>query len=279
MTPSPRSPLARATLALLLALALGGCANLSAIAEFGRLSSDGVLYRRLTDEYVGSLHTMQDLTLKRQQQERDNLVPALAKRQALAPAALLMQQAVAEYMGALAALAGDELVVLDDQVDDLAGAATKAELLGEQRAKTVASIGKLLTEAALNGYRQRQLATLIEAGNGPLQALIADLTSVMERYAEQIQIEQDQFNFHYRTLGAMATPGERAAAELIWAQQRSGARQFAPRRQAIASYIATIGKIGQAHQALYDNRSRIADREVHAQLKHYIKRIQAVRAD
>lgn len=264
--------------ALSLPLLLCGCANLGAVQEFGQLAADRALYGRVTDDFLASTQLQQDLTLKRQESERQQIEAAHAQRQAVADGALLMQAALSRYMEALADLADDDLVVLDAEVQELANAAAKAELLDANQAGAVGGIGALLSEAALNGYRQRQLTRVIEQGNAPLQALVKHIKTMMVVYERQLVNDQERFRQHFNALDTMAGTTEPVAAQLAWMEQRMGARAFAPRRAALAQYIETIEGIGVAHQALYDNRGRISDSEVRAQLKRYIKRIRAARA-
>lgn len=271
-----RTRLSRLAL-LALPLLLSACANLGAIQEFGRLSADSAAFQKINDNHIGSANLRQDLTLRREDGARASIEATGAGQRHVAQQSQLLQRALSDYMAALAQLAGDDVVVVDDQVDSLVDAAAGDNVLEPQRAASVGAIGKLLSEAALNGWRQRQLNQVIERGNAPLQELVGHIGALMTVYAQQIDIDQAAFTSHYDQLDAMARPNEPAAAEILWQQRRQGLRQFDVKRQAIAHYRDTISKIGAAHQALYDNRADVTKQEVVTQLKRYIQRIRAAR--
>jgi hypothetical protein len=82
---------------------------------------------------------------------------------------------------------------------------------------------------------------------------------------------------HQRVLHAMAREKGRepVAAELIWERSNLTAAQFRQREKALPKYVETLKQIAAGHQALYDNRDNLSNKEVAAQIKRYTRRIQA----
>ena len=263
-------------LAGLCALLLSGCANLGAIQEFARTSADSAAYTRLTDEYVNSPETSKLYTLENDAGERSRLDALAAERKPQAARLLLMHQALASYMAAVGELAADGLAEADTELDGMFDAAVKANYVDETTGAPLRSISKILAEAALNGYRQRELNKVIAAANAPLQQLIAHQLVLMEAYGQSLANERAMQVRHQRVLHAMAREKSRepVAAELIWERSNLTAVQFREREKALPKYVETLKQIAAGHQALYDNRERLSNQEVAAQIKRYTKRIQ-----
>jgi len=264
-------------LAGLCALLLSGCANLGAIQEFARTSADSAAYTRLTDEYVNSPETSKLYTLENDVDERSRLDALAAERKPQAVRLLLMHQALTAYMAAVGELAADGLAEADTELDGMFDAAVKANHVDETTGAPLRSISKILAEAALNGYRQRELNKVIAAANAPLQQLIAHQLVLMEGYGQSLANERAMQVRHQRVLHAMAREKGRepVAAELIWERSNLSAAQFREREKALPKYVETLKQIAAGHQALYDNRERLSNQEVAAQIKRYTKRIRA----
>ncbi|KQV82598.1 hypothetical protein ASD15_11455 [Massilia sp. Root351] len=256
---------------------LSGCANLGAVQEFAKTSADSAAYTQLTDEYVNSPETSKLYTLENDAGERARLDTLAAERKPQAARLMLMHQALAGYMAAVGDLAADDLTEADTQLDGMFDAAVKANYVDETTGAPLRSIGKILAEAAMNGYRQRELNKVIAAANAPLQQLIAHQLALMEGYGQSLANERAMQIRHQRVLHAMARDKGRepVAAELIWERSNLTAMQFAQREKAVPKYLETLKQIAAGHQALYDNRDNLSNKEVAAQIKRYTKRIRA----
>lgn len=279
-TALPNLPSARRALTItgaLCALLLAGCANLGAIQEFAKTSADSAAYTKLTDEYINSPDTSKRYTLESEADKRAALDALALQRKPQAARLLLMHQALSSYMTTLGELAADDLPEADTELDGMFDAAAKANYIDESTGAPLRSLTKVLAEAALNGYRQRELNKVIAAANAPLQQLIAHQLTIMEGYRESLAVERAMQVSHQRVLSAMARDKGRepVAAELIWERSNLTAAQFAQREQALPKYVDTLKQIAAGHQALYDNRDQLSSKEVAAQIKRYTKRIRA----
>ncbi|MBP6544484.1 MAG: hypothetical protein KA265_17975 [Piscinibacter sp.] len=264
----------------LLVLGLSGCANLAAIQEFGRLSADGAGYTKLTQDYL----SVPDRARKYAQGSGADQSAALdalkAKRDAQAEGLSLQHKAVTDYMEAIASLAADDVPSFDEPLGGLVDAATSASQIPANVAGPLKSVGSLLVSAVADGYRQRQLTQVIEAGNVPLQAILRDLTTTIKAFELDSEIELDRFDGYYQflmlTAGAKAERGkapEPAALFFIRDAYQEQRPAFAERSKQIAKYQETLTAIAEGHQKLYDHRDQISSPELLRQVKGYSTRI------
>lgn len=260
-----------------LAALLSGCANLQAVQEFGQISSLSAGYTRLSDDYARSPLMKKTYTLEADSQQRAQLDAEYQQRLPQAARLQVYHKAVASYMAALAELAGDDIATGAEEVDGLVDAAVKAGHLNDASAAPVRAIGKLLSDAALNGYRHRELKKIIGDANQPIQSVLASLINGVQAFDASLEIERANANHYYRSLHARARENNRepVAAEWAWASMNTANAQLDERKQAIPLYIASLQRIAAAHQALYDGREHIDNQQLLADLKRYSKQIRA----
>jgi len=264
------------TLCVLAAL-LGGCANLQAVREFGQISSLSAGYTRLSDDYARSPLINKSYTLEAETQQRAVLDAEYQQRLPQAAQLQVYHKVVSTYMATLAELAGDDIPTGAEEVDGLVDAAAKANYLDAASVAPARAIGKLLTDATLNGYRHRELKKVIADGNAPIQALLASLVQSMQEFDASLKIERARANRYYRSLHARARENNRepVAAEQAWASLNAANALFDERERAIPLYIESLKRIGIAHQALYDGRDDIDNHQLLADLKRYTKQIRS----
>lgn len=260
-----------------LAVLLGGCANLQAVREFGQISSLSAGYTRLSDDYARSPLINKTYTLEAESPQRAALDAEYQQRLPQAAQLQVYHKVVANYMATLAELAGDEIPTGAEEVDGLVDAASQANYLNEASVAPARAIGKLLTDATLNGYRHGELKKVIAEGNAPIQAVLASLVQSMQAFDASLKIERASANRYYRTLHARARENDRepVAAEQAWASLNAANALFDERERAIPLYIESLKRIGIAHQALYDGRDNIDNHQLLADLKRYTKQIRS----
>jgi hypothetical protein len=256
---------------------MAGCANLVAIQEFGKLSADSAGYTKLTEEYGSSPSRRKQYTLSSESDQRTTLDEQAAQRLPQVQRLILYHKTVSEYMKAVANLAADEVVSIDEDISGLADAAVKAKYIEEEKAKAVKSIASTIASALTDVYRQRKLREVIDKANAPLQLVLGDMATLVNAYEESLRIEKADAQRYFRALESTARHQDKqiAIAEQIWARGAERDIQLKDRGDAAAQYGKVLQKIGEAHQKLYDNREKVSDAEVQRQLRQYSKQINA----
>jgi hypothetical protein len=248
-----------ATGALLLGLATA-CADLGAVRDFGKLSSSIAGYPNLMARYIVAPTEISFYRNPLQaSQNRDEEV-----RKEQVQRAVNMQRAVAEYMSSIAKLAADDLIRTDFK--PLAEAASKAGAFPPEAAGAASSIAKLLTDAALGAYRQRQLAQVLEAGEAPLQTLLGVLGQTV---GEAAALADTQLRQAVSDRYGVALRQTRDPAAQILAAQDMRARLEAIDERAAGrdAYVAALKRISEGHTLLVQNRNRLSASETVAQIR------------
>lgn len=252
-----------------------GCANLTAIQEFGRISSDSAGYTELTEEYATSPVRRKQYTLSSENEQRKILDRQAAQRVPQVERLMLYHKTVEEYMKAVANLAGDEAINFDEGINRLADAALQAKYIDGEKAGAVKTIASAIANALTDYYRQRKLDEVIAKANGPLQLVLGDMVTLVGAYEESLMIEKADVRKYYRTLESIARHKDKqtAYAEEIWRKGREQEFLLNARIKAAVEYVSVLDEIGKAHQELYDNRDNVGSDEVQRQLRWYSRKI------
>ena len=255
---------------------LTGCANLEAIQQFGKLSADSAGYTKLTDDYVSTFDRRKAWTFKDNADELAKLEADAVGRRQQGVELKVYHMAISDYMDALADLAADDVPSYDKELGGLIDQAVKLKAIDGGNAAAAKSIAGLIAEAATNFYRQRKLKEVIANANEPLQKILARMQFFVEQYERTAQTEKDAFDAYYLSLEDLAKKGnERMFSQYAWAMNSELSPAHEEKIKAAKKYLETLKKIAEAHQSLFDNLSKISDKEFQSQLKKYTKAIYA----
>lgn len=258
--------------------ALVGCANLSAIQAFGKLSSDAAGYTKLTQEYASSPARSKQFTLASENEQREAMEVSATSRKGDVAALALYHATLSEYMAAVADLAADEATSFDDEIGKLSDAALKQGYIEEREAKAVKSIGTLIAGALTDYYRQRKLKQVISQADAPLQIVVSAMRKIVGKaYASSLENERSFVRSYYRNLEQRARFDDKqsALAERIYAEGSQKQAEFDQRLAAARHYDTVLKVIGEAHHQLFANSEQVGSAEIQRQLTQYVKRIRA----
>lgn len=252
-----RRRLGRSTLASLvfLAVLLAGCTSLKPVSDFGKAASAVAGYPEVARDYPAILERLRlygftgasvdDTQVRRRRDDARRLRDA--------------QDALADYARALGALAADDVVTFDRNLEALnqslikAGVATKKETDGYARSV------KLGVRWVTDAIRRRQIRRLVRTYDAAVQSLCTSVSSaVADGYVTSIESERAAFDqlvagragASVREKGLDGVPelvavlaaGHREALEVRASAARSlarGVRQFAEGHRAMAAGTAS----------------------------------------
>ena len=261
---------------LLIAVALVGCVDLTAIRRFADQAAETASYSELTHYYVSHYERI-NRYIKVKPEDMPKQAADAEKRQKQEQPLLGLQRGLVEYLNALAALASDQAVNYDQSLKGLADELKDSKLVADSRADAFHSISTLLAKAATDGYRRKKLKDFITQGNAPVQKLIDGLTNIVGvQFVREIDNERGAIEGYYAKIIAKATENDPAVA-LVEDKKASDLEQIRARQAACGAYVAAMTKIAQAHQELYDRRDRLANAETLTLMYGYSQDVIALR--
>lgn len=183
---------------LLLATTLiTGCADLRAIGTWAETSSDVAAYSAILDDYESSPDRQMRYTPKSQHAALEGL---REQRSAQVVRLKALHTAVREYMQAIGALAGGNVVVYDAEFDALASEVkSNPQLrLSDSQVSAYSGLTNLVLRAATDDWRQTRLATLVDEANPHFQVVIDAMESALEKeVADAVEDEELAVDQHF----------------------------------------------------------------------------------
>jgi hypothetical protein len=261
---------------VLIAIALVGCVDLSAIRRFADQAAETASYSDLTHYYISHYDRVARYSKIKPEDAAKHAADA-EKRQKQELPLLGLQRGLVEYLNALATLASDQAVNYDQSLKGLADELKDSKLVTDSRADAFQSISSLLARAATDGYRRKKLKDFITQGNAPVQKLIDGLTNIVGvQFMREMDNERGAVEGYYDKIIAKATENDPATA-LVEDKKANDLDQIRARQAACGAYVAAMTKIAQAHQELYDRRDRLANAETLTLMYGYSQDVIALR--
>lgn len=161
------------------------------------------------------------------------------------------------YAEALGTLASDEAITFTQEEDALQASLNQINVNGKNpfsgaKAAAVSDLARFLSNAALDGYRQRKLRDAIQIGNDHLDPIIGGLTDVAGDYQVLLRNEKQNLITNQNVLIAQrknlksATNTDQQLLDIKQAADVIDAKD-----QAAEGYKTVLKKISDAHHALY----------------------------
>jgi hypothetical protein len=253
-----RTSVMRLASALVLSLHATGCVNLAAVRGFAVASRDAAArIPAIAADLRGSCVRRAGLA-----PNPDNARNACDRFRKLEAGLARIGEVVESYLGALAALAGDEAVSFGATAKGL-GETLSAAGLSEDHVAAARGLTSFLFEALSSRFRARSVREAIAACNGPLQMLVRTTREVVLRdYANLLGLERQTARSYY--LGALKRHEEREplAALLVRRAWREAEGDLDRRAEAQGAFDRALEKVGEGHQRLYDGREDLASRQI-----------------
>ncbi len=161
------------------------------------------------------------------------------------------------YAEALGALASDEAITFTQEQDALEASLAQINVNGTNpfsggKAAAVSDLARFLSNAALDGYRQKKLRDAIQIGNEHLNPIIGGLTDVTGDYQALLKNEKQNLMTNQNLLIAQRKNVKSAInsdQQLLDIKQAVDA--IDAKDQAAEDYKTVLRKISDAHHALY----------------------------
>lgn len=249
---------------LAFSLLLAACIDLSEVGEFAAMSETAnAAFPALVADIQDSCERRASYAPEDRRQE----ILLHCKNLSTSKDGLLQtQQVLLNYMEALKNLSSDKTITYGQKLDALPDALSKSGLDNNQ-VKATTGLAKILIDAAIGGYRRKEVGKLVGETNGDIQTVTAALKKVIGvGYATELDLEEEAIKAFYETNLKEHEKQEPLTALLVkksWAQDLDGVQK---RKSASLAYGNVMDSIAQGHQKLYDSRNRWSTEELVKQL-------------
>jgi hypothetical protein len=258
------STLKISVLLLAFSLLLAGCVDLSEVGKFAALSETA------NASFPSLVADIQDSC-----DRRANYAPEDGRQEVLLhcknlstskDGLLQAQQVLLSYMEALKNLSSDKAVTYGEKLDALPDALSKSGL-GDSQVKATTGLAKILFDAAIGGYRRREVGKLVGETNEDIQTLTVALRKVISGgYTTELNLEKDAIRDFYETGLKEHEKQEPLTALLVKRRWVDDLDKVQKRKSAALAYGKVMDSIAEGHQKLFDSRNRWSTEELVKQL-------------
>jgi hypothetical protein len=256
-----------------LAVFLAGCADLTAIRDFSKISADSAGFTKVVDDYAQSGDRR--LAYMYPTLEKNGEVARLQSEKELrddqAKELLNVLKAVESYMSALGDLAGDQLVDSSTNIQNLTAQLNTAVPIDPKISKPASAIATLVGKMIADGYRQRNLREAINEANPYIQDINKNFALLLQvGFPLALRAEKATVSDYYDYWHNVASDhNELAAIEILRIKKRDDLARYPEKENALAAYREVFKKIAEGHQMLFDNQQDLKNKALLGTIKQY----------
>lgn len=175
------------------------------------------------------------------------------------------------YGAALGALASDELVDYNTDVNAVTDEVKKFGVIDSRKLDAIGKLSSLLANATTSAYQQKEVVKFIQASDESVGSVSDGLAELVEKhYAQAISLELVAWEDAYKRVERV----ERESNPLQWEaysksqwQQRADLQAKLSATQALAKSIREVGK---THHKLTQDAEKITGKEVYASVRSFV---------
>lgn len=261
----------------LLIAALSGCANLEAVREYARQSSELAGYAELTERFRDTYERERPYLFGEAEARAEELD---RRREAVYDDLLRLHTVVAIYMRALGELAGEEAFSLSESAKSLLQPLAAAPELGIDAAlaEKYGELVRLITDWVTSVRQRTAVKEMIVRGNEPVQAVLGGMERLVTIYERTHENERKLVTGLLSTELALADPANqrllvalgRAHEQRLRNEYDAAERRYEPVRTAIRT-------AAEGHRTLFDNVNRLSARRAVEEIQRISKELKKIR--
>jgi hypothetical protein len=252
-------------------LGSGGCANLSGVREFTKISAETSNYRAITRDFVQ--------TLERRKSYQSPVDPQIMEKRKLLRKRLDdAQQVLVDYMQALRALSANDLAVYNQQLSCLAKSIGKADLADRVDVSQYKAVVNIISRLFTDLYRQNLLKEIIPGVEPYIQKVISELRKIIaEYYLHSLRNERRTMDSFFGDISASGdAKGVTGLGQLASFVKEELVVNLQGKEYAAGKYIEVLAKISEGHKKMAENISAISSKELRDQLLGYKAEIEGL---
>jgi hypothetical protein len=258
-------------LPLSLLLVFVGCVDLSEVGRFAALSRNAkTAFPALVADIQNSCERRADYAPER---AREDVLLHCKNLGTSRKGLLEAQRVLLDYMDALKKLSSDSTFDYGKTLDTLPDSLAKSGLDSGQVTATT-GLAKMIADAAIAGYRRKEIGKLVGETNEDVQVLTAALKRVItEGYGNELNLEKEAMNAFYETNIKEFGKQEPLSVILVKRNWANDLAEVQKKNDAAVAYGKVMDSIGRGHQKLYDSRNRWSNKTLVKELSPEISNL------
>jgi len=232
-----------------------GCSNLQPVADFGKNASVIAGYPEVAQDYPASLQRQ-----KLYGQTDDSVSDkAIATRKHQAQQLRDAQKILEAYARALGALASDDLIDYNKQIDALNGSLVNAKLATSAQTEGYANIVKLGLKLGTDIYRRHKLRALITTYNPHIQKATGDLVMIVDNGYVRVGLnaEKTLLQDYVAAPAAQSSQKTEGLPEIINIVAAQQMEMLDKRKQNAEALVRGMEAFAKGHQELASNIGKV----------------------
>jgi hypothetical protein len=243
---------------------LAACVDLSEVAKFAAISETA------NSSFPGLVADIQASCERRANHSpEDKRQEVLAHCKSLGTSEdglLQAQQVLLNYIEALKNLSSDQTITYGEKLDALPDALSQSGL-DDTQVKATTGLAKAIADAAIDGYRRKELGKLVGQTNGDIKTVTRALKKVIAGgYVTDLGLEEEAINAFFQTNLTEFGKQEPLTALLVRREWTEDLDAVQKRKDAAQAYGKVMDSIAAGHQKLYDSRGSWSTAELIKQL-------------
>lgn len=261
------------TQGIILALFMSGCTSMEAVQKYASYSQSTIeSVKPVAKDFYDSC------TRTNSFKPLDSHSECKTEQEA-SKAILMVSNVLDEYAAALGALAADELVSYDTDVDAMTKEikGLKVQGLEEDKVDAVGSLAKLISKAATSAYQQRQVSSFIRESDTSITTVTETLANIIEKnYSHAIDMEISAWRDGYKRVERAARTEKSLEWEAYSKAQWKDRAELEAKLHAVKNLAKSIREIGSTHVKLKEDAEKLTSKEVFAFVRSFIKETKPV---
>ncbi|MGD0821922.1 MAG: hypothetical protein ABSA71_14390 [Desulfomonilia bacterium] len=261
------------TQSIILILFMSGCTSMEAVQKYASYSQSTIESVKpvAKDFYASCTRTNSFKPL--------NSHSDCKTEQEASKAILTVSNVLDEYAVALGALAADELVSYDTDIDAMTTEikGLKVKGLEENKVDAVGSLAKLISKAATSAYQQQQVGNFIRESDTSITTVTETLSSIIEKnYSTAIEMEISAWEDGYKRVERAARTEKPLEWEAYSKAQWKDRAELDAKLNAVKDLAKNIREIGSTHTKLKKDAEKLTGKEVAAFVRSFVEEAKPV---
>ncbi len=235
-----------------------GCSSLEPVAEFGKNASVIAAYPQVAQDYPAILERQRLYGDKSSAVSEEKVAARKRDAQRLRDA----QKVLEAYARALGALAANDLISYDKEIDGLNQSLVDARLASSAETEAYAKVAKFAFQVGTDIYRRNKIRQLITTYNPAIQKATGNLVTIVDNgYLMSLKDERDYFDKYVAGPANLTTESSEGLPEIVRIVARNQDEVLDKKKDSAKALVKGMRTFAQGHQQLAANMNKVSFKE------------------